>query len=327
MKKAAFIIPYYGKFNNYFQLFLDSCSYNKDYDWIIFTDDNEEYCYPDNVIVHKTTFEEMCKYIASKFPFSITIEVPYKLCDFKPAYGFIFEEYLTQYSFWGYCDVDLILGCLNNFIDESDFLNYDKIGILGHLTLIRNTKKFRNAFLKSLNGEKIAQKVYTSKKNHSFDEEFKQSINNIFEEYNYPIRYKEYEANIYTKSSNFKIVRLNLETKKYEVERKTNSFFEWNRGELKRYKMLNNIIEIKEYMYIHMQSRPMKIKGELVQIRKREQYKIIPNAFELIEVESISNDNFKRIKKKYFNMHYFILRTRNLIDKVKKKFQYLNILK
>ena len=35
--KAIFIIPYFGHFNNYFQLFLNSCAYNRDFDWLIFT--------------------------------------------------------------------------------------------------------------------------------------------------------------------------------------------------------------------------------------------------------------------------------------------------
>lgn len=325
MKKAAFIIPYYGKFNNYFQLFLDSCSYNKDYDWIIFTDNIEEYDYPSNVSVYKTTFQEICNYIASKFSFPIVIDKPYKLCDYKPAYGFIFQKYLTKYQFWGYCDVDLILGCLNNFISESDFLNYDKIGVLGHLTLIRNTEEVTNAFLKPLNGNLRAKEVYMNRKNCSFDEEFNKSINNIFEQYNYRIRYEEYEANIYTKSSNFKIVRLNPKTKKYEVESKKKSFFEWNKGILQRYVMKNKAVDKEEYMYIHMQSRPMNIKSDLSFIRNMKRYKIIPNSFELFEVDYIDYMNFEKIKKKYFNMHYFRLRTKNLIDKIKKKFEYINI--
>ncbi|WP_333562533.1 DUF6625 family protein, partial [Lactobacillus amylovorus] len=45
MKKGAFIIPYFGHFNNYFQLFLNSCKYNSNYDWIIFTDDRTKYDY------------------------------------------------------------------------------------------------------------------------------------------------------------------------------------------------------------------------------------------------------------------------------------------
>ena len=49
MKKCCFIIPYFGNFPNYFQQFLNSCKTNQDYDWLIITDNVENYNYPKNV--------------------------------------------------------------------------------------------------------------------------------------------------------------------------------------------------------------------------------------------------------------------------------------
>ena len=37
MKKCIFIIPYFGKFNEYFTLFLKSCKNNKEFNWLILT--------------------------------------------------------------------------------------------------------------------------------------------------------------------------------------------------------------------------------------------------------------------------------------------------
>ncbi|WP_368731163.1 DUF6625 family protein [Lacticaseibacillus paracasei] len=37
MKKCCFVIPYFGNFPNYFQLFLNSCKKNPHYDWLFFT--------------------------------------------------------------------------------------------------------------------------------------------------------------------------------------------------------------------------------------------------------------------------------------------------
>ena len=59
MLKKALIIPYFGTFNNYFELWLKSCEYNKDIDWLIFTDDKTDYTYPSNVHVYYTTFEKI----------------------------------------------------------------------------------------------------------------------------------------------------------------------------------------------------------------------------------------------------------------------------
>ena len=59
MKKILFIIPYFGKFPNYFQLFLNSCEYNSEYNWVIITDNKEEYNYPKNVKIINKSFEEL----------------------------------------------------------------------------------------------------------------------------------------------------------------------------------------------------------------------------------------------------------------------------
>ena len=46
MKSIAFVIPYFGKFPNYFSLWLQSCRNNPTIDWLLFTDSNEKYDYP-----------------------------------------------------------------------------------------------------------------------------------------------------------------------------------------------------------------------------------------------------------------------------------------
>ena len=56
MKKCIIILPYFGKFNNYFNLFLKSCEKNPDFSWLIFTDDKSKYNYPENVRVEYMKF-------------------------------------------------------------------------------------------------------------------------------------------------------------------------------------------------------------------------------------------------------------------------------
>ena len=119
--------------------------------------------------------------------------------------------------------------------------------------------------------------------------------------YNKKIDYTEYEANIYTKSSDFKITKMDINTKKYFIEKRKRSFFVWDRGKLLRYSYVNEKIKTEEYMYIHMQSREMKIKNSSFEI-----YKIIPNAFENIEVSAPIEKNFFNVKIKNFNLHYIM---------------------
>ena len=92
MIKIAVIIPYFGKFPNYFELFLKSCKMNPTIDWIIFTDSKENYHYPANVRRIETTFEELKSRFQKKFDFKIALDSPYKLCDYKVMTGYLFED-------------------------------------------------------------------------------------------------------------------------------------------------------------------------------------------------------------------------------------------
>lgn len=60
-RKVNFIIPYFGTFPNYMQLFLNSCATNKSFQWTIITDNYTVYNYPNNVKIVYTTFEELKK--------------------------------------------------------------------------------------------------------------------------------------------------------------------------------------------------------------------------------------------------------------------------
>ena len=44
MNRIAIIIPYFGKFKNYFRFWLESACANQDVDFLVFTDDNRYAC-------------------------------------------------------------------------------------------------------------------------------------------------------------------------------------------------------------------------------------------------------------------------------------------
>lgn len=149
MKSIAFVIPWVGRLPNYFPLWLQTCKNNPSVDFILFTDDNVQYNYPDNVKVYYLSFKELKKIFQSKFTFKLALEHPYKFCDFKPAYGDVFSEYLEGYDFWGHCDIDLIFGDIRNFITEDILNTYDKIYSRGHCSIYRNTNDI-NLWYKTL---------------------------------------------------------------------------------------------------------------------------------------------------------------------------------
>ena len=141
--KYVVFCPYFGTLPTNFNLWLKSCSYNKDFLFIVFTNDETPYIKPDNVKIVVKTFDEFREEIQNKFDFKISLENPYKLCDYKPTYGFVFEEYLNNCTYWGFCDLDLVFGNLTKFLPKED---YDKISFLGHFCLMKNEKKITESF-------------------------------------------------------------------------------------------------------------------------------------------------------------------------------------
>lgn len=145
MAKIILIIPYFGKLPNYFQVFLDSCANTNLVDFLIFTDDITSYRYPSNFKVTYESFDEFKTRIFNKIG-DATIIHPYKLCDLKPAYGFILSDFIKAYNFWGHCDIDMIFGDIDKYLEIVKFENYDRIFTYGHLSIYRNSPEINLLF-------------------------------------------------------------------------------------------------------------------------------------------------------------------------------------
>ncbi|WP_369351083.1 DUF6625 family protein [Streptococcus hillyeri] len=311
-KKRIFIIAHFGKFNNYFQLFLNSCNKNQSTNFLILTDDKTKYIYPRNVKVIYSTLGEINQRAEKVLKQPIQIQRPYKLCDLKSIYGLLFSDLITEYDYWGYCDTDLIFGNFDKLIEPVLGEEYDKIFFLGHCSLVKNTQEINRLLLSE---ESFVNKLSDSENNYSLDEEFSESINTILLKYGKKIYLEELEANTYTKTSNFYLTHWNHELKKYEIIKNKNHLFVYENGSIYEYFLQDNQLYQKEYLYMHFQSRPMEIKINL----DTQYYKIIPNAFEELEYSEVTLENFGDIKKKNFNLHYFKLRSKNLMIKLKRK--------
>ena len=116
--KIIILICYYGEFPWYFSYFLHSCKYNPTIDFLIFSDIKHTYHLPVNVMIVNKSIEEIKTLTSKKLGFKINIDFPYKLCDYKPAYGLIFEDYTRGYNFWGQSDIDVIYGNIRNFMQR-----------------------------------------------------------------------------------------------------------------------------------------------------------------------------------------------------------------
>ena len=159
------ILPYFGQFPNYFPLWLKSCGRNDNIDFLLITDNDIPKDLPANFIYKKCSFIELKQKVQSKFNFPICMSAPYKLCDFKPAYGEIFSSELKNYDFWGYIDCDLILGNSKNYLTLEKLNQYDKLYTHGHFTLFKNID-ILNSIYRNLD----FKRVFTSNYVFHFDE-------------------------------------------------------------------------------------------------------------------------------------------------------------
>lgn len=276
MKKCVLILPYFGKFNNYFPLFLKSCGYNPSYDFLIFTDNTDFYNYPQNVHVVPMTLDEFRANASQKLGFEPCIPTAYKLCDFKPAYGFLFEDYIQDYEYWGHCDCDLVFGNLEKVLSPVLDKDYDKIFAAGHLTIYKNTFDNNRRFMKSLEGREIYREAFTTSRIYVFDENVRCSMNP--DRLNVHTLFRDNDAKIYEKDLSF-----NVSPKKAKITRtaynpQTQKFEEDHRyANLARYYLCADgllvvswnkdhaVVNTHQYLYMHLQSRRMRMSAEVVQ--------------------------------------------------------------
>ena len=262
MKKIVFICPYFGSFPNYFNLTLKSIEYNKTIDWLIITDIKEKYDYPDNVKVINMSFTELRKKVQSCFDFKIYLGKPYKLCDYKCAYGLIFEEYIKNYDFWGHCDFDCIYGDLRKFLPEDILEKNERIYCLGHMSLYKNNDKINNIFKNKLDEETNYKNIFTKERAFSFDE---MGIIRIMDKEYIKMYIKFLFDDIYPWEKPLRCVEtfVNVKEKTHNsyIDRNKRQIFEFDNGILRSiylYDKNNENMKKREYMYIHLQRRFMK---------------------------------------------------------------------
>jgi hypothetical protein len=150
MKSIVLISVYFGKFPYYFSLFKKSAKANKDVDFVIFADEEEEF-EEDNIKVIKLNSKQFAELASEKLGLPINPPKPYKLCDFKPAYGKIFEDYFKEYDFWGHSDIDLIWGDIRKFIpdeilEENDIVSANPVYLSGVFSIYKNTERLKNIY-------------------------------------------------------------------------------------------------------------------------------------------------------------------------------------
>ncbi len=131
------VVPHFGDRPSWFPLVVRSMASNPDVHWLLYTERPVADA-PPNVTVQLCEFEDLAARIGAHFAFEISLDRPYKLCDFRPAFGEIFAAELAGYDFWGHSDLDVIFGRIRDHLPPAAF-RADKILFQGNFALYRNT--------------------------------------------------------------------------------------------------------------------------------------------------------------------------------------------
>lgn len=297
MKSIAFVIPYFGKLPAYMPAWLNSCRQNPTVDFFLFTDDNTEYVYPKNVHVIQMTLAGVKQLMQAQFDFPISLERPYKLCDYKPVYGAAFAKWIGTYDFWGHCDVDLVWGNIRHYFSEDKLEKFDRVLWQGHCSIYRNNDKVNN-YYRTLNpmGCIDWREVYSSDKGFSFDEYAEHNgggLALIMERNGVPM-YKEWVfADICVGLSRFQISY--SENSYYSDDSDSYaSFFERTPDGLLLHYRKNGEIRNKEFMYAHFQKRALCAPTTIV---GKDNYIILPPG----KVKAVGGKLTDKEIKKYLN--------------------------
>lgn len=262
MKSIVLIIPYFGRLPDYFDVWKMSALNNPTVDFLFFTDIDEMKSEKNISVVH-ISFDEFRNKIQQKFDFPISLKTPYKLCDFKPAYGYILSEYIGDYDFWGHCDIDLIFGDIRRFITDDILEHHQKILEHGHLTIYRNDVETNTVFMRCPGySDYDYKKAFTSQESIYFDEFLGTML--IFRKSNIPTY------------SNFGIFfQISPRTKgfQYKYKHQKNVIFQYENRSL--YSVVRNCDQIskEEILYVHFQKR----KIDCVDYINGDDFYLIPN--------------------------------------------------
>lgn len=283
---VTLIVPYFGKLPDHFQFWLQTCGNNTEFQWLIFTDDLRDFNYPQNVHRITMSLETLKTRFEITLGFSVALFRPYKLCDFKPLYGVLFSEYLQDSQYWGYSDVDLLFGQLSNFITSSDLITYDKISVLGHLSIFKNIEKINHAFELC-----DYQEILQDARSRVFDEfRFEPNINSIMREAGFKVKVAIPYADIDFQHYSFGLHQYISGNRSQSLPRYP-LIFEYNDGEVIGLELRGNKIVETEYAYVHFQKRNIRLCAEMGVKR----FLLVPN--KICEYEPITSELIYRYGK------------------------------
>ena len=170
MPSICIVIPYFGRWPDWMNFYLDGCARNLEFNFLFVTDCGKRPA-PPNVRFIECGIEDVRERVHKKLGIRVQMATGYKLCDLRPAYGLIFDDVLKGYEFWGFGDIDCIYGKLSDFASAEvlrrvDIFSCRKEYVSGVLCLLRNIPLMNTLFKNSPDWEN----VFTLERHVGFDE-------------------------------------------------------------------------------------------------------------------------------------------------------------
>ena len=149
--KIAILIPYFGEWPAWIEFFVESCRWNRGIEWFLFNDRAPPENRAPNVNHISVSFADYLIHLSDALGVKVGAEIPYKLCDVRPALPFVHADLVRPFDFVGTGDLDVIYGDIRSFYDDGLLANYDLFSshadrVSGHFTLMRNREDVVNAF-------------------------------------------------------------------------------------------------------------------------------------------------------------------------------------
>jgi len=160
--RIAFIQTWLGPIPEYFKKHLITCSFQKNIDFFIFTDQVvDNISYP-NIFIHYITKENIEKKISKSFGENIKLLNNKKSCDLKASFGDMYQEYVKDYEYIGCYDIDTLMGdlytWLSPYLGEYDFISTGGTNFHNRLSgsfMVWKNQKNLNTFYKKFDFKKI----------------------------------------------------------------------------------------------------------------------------------------------------------------------------
>lgn len=282
MKKITLLAPMFGDhFPNYFPLLLDSMKNNPEIQFVLPTDIDFNHLYtnlPKNIKFRRTTLAITQKKLERITGCRVILTKAYKICDYKPMYGMLFDDLIGDSEWWGYFDVDIIFGDISHWLTEELLASVDRIFTRGHLTLFRNVSTNNTLWKHNFRLPEVPsyQEVVSSPAIYAFDEwgwgknkgrGLSYAINklNLVNQYDNEYAFADISPNTFAFTVSNGI---------------TLSYLKYTNGKLMGYEESGLM---HEFMYVHLQKRSMIYRN----VNLLDSVYIFPNEFS----NSLTDDN------------------------------------